>query len=46
MGLRQVTPNVCSALEGAKFQALANLVLVRREGPRRSTTATFHYRQG
>ena len=46
MALRQATPNVCSALEGAKFQALANLVLVRREGPRRSTTTTFHYRQG
>ena len=46
MALRQATPNVCSALEGAKFQALANLVLVHREGPRRSTTTTFHYRQG
>ena len=46
MALRRATPNVCSALEGAKFQALANLVLVRREGPRRSTTTTFHYRQG
>ena len=46
MALRQATPNVCSALEGAKFQALANLVLVRREGPRRSTTTTFHYCQG
>ncbi len=46
MGLRQVTPNVCSALEGRKFQAQANLVLVRREGPRRSTTTTYYYRQG
>ena len=44
MGLRNATPNVCSALEGRKFLALANLALVRRDGPRRSTTTTFHYR--
>ena len=46
MGLRQATPNVCSALEGRKFLDQAKLVLVRRDGPRRSTTTTFHYRQG
>ena len=45
MALWQATPNVCSALEGRKFQAQANLVLIRREGPRRSTTTTYHYRQ-
>ena len=45
MALWQATPNVCSALEGRKFQTQANLVLVRREGPRRSTTTTYHYRQ-
>ena len=45
VGLRQATPNVCSALEGRKFQALANVVLVSREGPRRSTTTTYYYRQ-
>ena len=44
MELRNATPNVCSALEGAKFLALANLALVRRDGPRRSTTTTYHYR--
>ena len=44
MGLRNATPNVCSALEGRKFLALANLSLVGRDGPRRSTTTTFHYR--
>ena len=44
MGLRNATPNVCSALEGGKFLALANLSLVGRDGPRRSTTTTFHYR--
>lgn len=45
MGLRNATPNVCSALEGAKFLALANVALVRRDGPRRSTTTTYHYRR-
>ena len=45
MALRQATPNVCSALEGRKFQDQANLVLVSREGPRRSTTTTHYYRQ-
>ena len=45
MGLRNATPNVCSALEGGKFLALANLSLVGRDGPRRSTTTTFHYRR-
>ena len=44
MGLRNATPNVCSALEGRKFLSLANLALVRRDGPRRSTTTTYHYR--
>ena len=44
MGLRNATPNVCSALEGGKFLALANLALVRRDGPRRSTTTTYYYR--
>ena len=45
MGLRNATPNVCSALEGGKFLALANLSLVGRDGPRRSTTTTYHYRR-
>ena len=44
MGLRNATPNVCNALEGTKFLALANLTLVRQDGPRRSTTTTFYYR--
>jgi len=43
MGLRNATPNVCSALESQKFQSDAGLVLIRREGPRRSTTTAFHY---
>ena len=45
MGLRNATPNVCSALEGRKFLALANLELVSRDGPKRSTTTTYHYRR-
>lgn len=46
MGLRNATPNVCSALESRKFQHEAGLVLVERAGPRRSTTTTFHYVSG
>ena len=44
MGLQNVTPNVCNALKGSKFLALANLSLVRCEGPRQSTTTTYYYR--
>lgn len=43
MGLHNATPNVCSALESRKFQKDAEIVLVRREGPQRSTSTTFHY---
>lgn len=43
MGLRNATPNVCNALGGRKFLALANVTLVRRDGPQRSTTTTYHY---
>ena len=43
MKLRNATPNVCSALASQKFQREAGLVLVHREGPRQSTTTTFHY---
>ena len=43
MRLHNATPNVCSAIGGAKFQDEAGLVLVHREGPRHSTTTTFHY---
>ena len=43
MQLHNATPNVCSALASRKFQLAAGIVLVRREGPRQSTTTTFHY---
>ena len=43
MRLRNATPNVCSALASRKFQYEAGIVLVHREGPRHSTTTTFHY---
>ena len=43
MRLNNATPSVCSALESRMFQQQAGLVLLRREGPRRSTTTTFHY---
>ena len=43
MKLQNATPNVCSALEGRKFQQEAGLSLIGRSGPRRSTTTTFLY---
>ena len=43
MHLHNATPNVCSALTSRKFQLEAGIVLVHREGPRQSTTTTFHY---
>ena len=43
MQLHNATPNVCSALASRKFQLQAGIVLVHREGPRQSTTTTFHY---
>ena len=43
MRLRNATPNVCSAFASRKFQREAGLVLVHQEGPRQSTTTTFHY---
>ena len=46
MGLVNRTPNVCSALEGRRFQQeaqRAGLAFVGRTGPHRSTTTTFHY---
>lgn len=46
MRLRNATPNVCSALASWKFQHEAAMVLVHREGPRHSTTTTFHYESG
>ena len=43
MGLHNATPNVCSSLAGRKFLEDAKIVLVRREGPLKSTTTTFYY---
>ena len=45
MGLRNRTPNVCSALESRRFQQEAGLVLIDKTGPRQSTTTTFHYQR-
>lgn len=48
MGLVNRTPNVCSALEGRRFQQeaqRAGLAFVSRTGPRRSTTTMFHYKR-
>ena len=45
MGLRDRTPNVCSALGSHKFLQEAGLALIERRGPRQSTTTTFRYRR-
>ena len=45
MGLRNRTPNVCSALESHAFQQEAGLVLIGKMGPRQSTTTTFRYQR-
>lgn len=46
MGLRNRTPNVCSALESHVFQQEAGLVLIGRTEPCPSTTTTFRYQSG
>ena len=45
MGLVNRTPSVCSVLKGHKFQQMAGLELVYREGPPQSTTTTYLYKQ-
>ena len=45
MGLVNRTPAVCSVLETAKFQQMAGLEFAEREGPARSTTTTYLYKQ-
>ncbi len=44
MGLRNLTPSVCSALGSKLFLDLAGVELLERRGPPQSTTTTFHYR--
>jgi hypothetical protein len=43
MGLNQAWPNICSSLEGAKFQALANVPPPQATGPKQSTTRVLHF---
>lgn len=43
MGLQDAMPAVCSAVGGPKFQALAGVRLVRREGPENSSTTEFTF---
>ena len=45
MGLRNRTPNICSALGTRVFQKKAGLVLIGRTEPCPSTTTTFHYQR-
>ena len=43
MGLQDAMPAVCSAIGSTKFQALAGVRLVRREGPENSSTTEFTF---
>lgn len=43
MGLTGRVANVCNALRGRKFEALANVKLVDQSGPRASTTTEFMF---
>ncbi|MFC4594099.1 AAA family ATPase [Sphingobium tyrosinilyticum] len=43
MGLQDAMPAVCSAIGSRKFQALAAVRLVRREGPENSSTTAFTF---
>jgi 5-methylcytosine-specific restriction protein B len=43
LGLDQAHANVCQALGGAKFQALAKVPAPRIEGPGQSTATTYHF---
>ena len=36
-------PNICQALERPKFLEMAGVRLLKREGPKASTTTRFHY---
>lgn len=43
MGLQNAMPAVCSAIGSSKFQAMADVRLVRREGPENSSTTEFTF---
>lgn len=43
MGLSNAMPNVCSALGGKAFLALANVSLLERQGPRAGANVSFRY---
>jgi 5-methylcytosine-specific restriction protein B len=43
LGLQDRKPAVCNAIGGPKFQALAGVQLVRREGPENSSTTQFTF---
>jgi 5-methylcytosine-specific restriction protein B len=43
LGLDQAWANVCQTLGGSKLQKIARLPPPRVEGPRQSTTTTFHF---
>ena len=44
MELHNRVPNVCKALEASKFHSTNALELIKRVGPKQSTTTTFTFR--
>jgi 5-methylcytosine-specific restriction protein B len=43
MGLEQRYPLVCSSIDTDKFLEFASVILVKREGPKQSTTARWTF---
>ena len=43
MGLNQRFPLVCSAIDADKFLDYASVILIKREGPKQSTTARWTF---
>jgi 5-methylcytosine-specific restriction protein B len=41
MGLQERFPLICSAIDAEKFLTYANVALVKREGPRQSSTVRW-----
>jgi hypothetical protein len=43
MVLNQCYPQVCSAIDADKFLDYASVILIKREGPKQSTTARWTF---
>lgn len=43
MGLKESFPLICSAIDAAKFLEYANVLLVKREGPKHNSTVRWKF---